>query len=154
MVKLSQLLRENGGTSVVELGMIAPILALFIVGIVDLAIAYSAKLSLEQAAQRSVEMAIGAGKVGSDYEYVRKEAASAANVPVENVTLATWLECGGSRQPDFYGVCEDSNDQIARYISVDIAGAYQPLFSLGAFGRQTDSAGRVPLRGDATVRLQ
>ena len=49
------LLCEEDGAAVIELALIAPVLALTVIGIVDMSNAYSRKLALEQAAQRAVE---------------------------------------------------------------------------------------------------
>ncbi len=58
MKRLSHLFRDERGTSVIELALVAPILASLVIGMSDLSRAYSAKLQLEQAAQRSIEKAM------------------------------------------------------------------------------------------------
>src|SRR5258708_14450063 len=50
-----KLLRLTGGPAIIELAMVAPVLALGVIGIVDISNAYSRKLALEQGAQRAVE---------------------------------------------------------------------------------------------------
>ena len=49
------LLANDGGAAVIEMALIAPVLALGVIGIVDVSNAYSRKLALEQGAQRAVE---------------------------------------------------------------------------------------------------
>ena len=51
----SRLLRNQRGAAVIEMAMVAPVLALGVIGIVDVSNAYSRKLALEQGAQRAVE---------------------------------------------------------------------------------------------------
>ena len=46
---------DQRGAAVIELAMIAPILAMMVIGIVDMSNGYSRKLALEQGAQRAVE---------------------------------------------------------------------------------------------------
>src|SRR5581483_3267691 len=49
------LLRNDRGAAIIELALVAPVLALVVAGIVDLSNAYSKKLALEQGAQRAIE---------------------------------------------------------------------------------------------------
>jgi Flp pilus assembly protein TadG len=50
-----RLLGNDGGAAVIEMALIAPVLALGVIGIVDVSNAYSRKLALEQGVQRAVE---------------------------------------------------------------------------------------------------
>ena len=53
--RLCQLGRDKRGAAVVELAVVAPMIALLTVGVVDLSNGFSRKLKIEQAAQRSIE---------------------------------------------------------------------------------------------------
>lgn len=53
-----RLLRNERGAALIELALVAPVLALGIVGIIDISNAYSRKLALEQGAQRAIEKII------------------------------------------------------------------------------------------------
>jgi len=50
-----RLLADDRGAAVIEMALIAPVLALGVIGIVDVSNAYSRKLALEQGVQRAVE---------------------------------------------------------------------------------------------------
>src|SRR4029078_8968519 len=50
-----RLYSSERGAAVIEMALIAPVLALGVIGIVDVSNAYSRKLALEQGAQRAVE---------------------------------------------------------------------------------------------------
>ena len=52
---LKRLRSDERGAAVIELALIAPVLATMTVGVLDLSTAFSRKLALEQAAQRGVE---------------------------------------------------------------------------------------------------
>jgi Flp pilus assembly protein TadG len=52
---LARLARNERGAAVIELALVAPILATLVIGITDVSIAYGHKLELEQAAQRAIE---------------------------------------------------------------------------------------------------
>lgn len=54
-VPIRTLWRDRGGAAVIEMALVAPILALTVVGIVDMSNAFSRKLALEQGAQRAIE---------------------------------------------------------------------------------------------------
>ena len=55
IAQLSPYTRDERGASIIELALVAPVLASMLVGMVDLSRAYSYKLKLEQAAQRAIE---------------------------------------------------------------------------------------------------
>jgi Flp pilus assembly protein TadG len=69
MIRRLRALREDvRGSTIVELALVAPIFATFVVGMTDLSRGYSLKLQLEQAAQRSIERAMQGAKRLSLYQ--------------------------------------------------------------------------------------
>jgi Flp pilus assembly protein TadG len=143
--------RDARGVSTVELALITPILMVILAGSVDVARLISTKLRLQQAAERTAEMA-SAGKVGSSaFTSLQTEAATAANVPTTQVTVTYWLECDGTKQTSFDGTCT-SGQQVGRFASVSIAGSYTPSFSwlLHAAG----GGSSIAVSGSASVRVQ
>lgn len=151
----SVLLRDRRGTSVVELALFLPFVALLLVGIVDLSNGVAARLMLSQAVNRTLEMAASHSLVADkdasevDYDFLRTEAAAAAGVAEENVTLTTWLECDGERQDDYSGSCS-SGETIARYLRIRIDSSFDPSFDVGPLG----GYGPVPLFAEAAMRIQ
>ena len=143
---LRRLRREERGTSAIEFALIAPILGMLIVGIADYARGFSERHALETAAHRALERA-GVGSTQSDYSFVRQEAATAAGVPLESVTLDNWLECDGARMSSYSAACAEGQ-QVARYLYVKIVKTFEPSFNW------TRSPQPVQLEGDAAVRLQ
>ena len=155
-------LREEGGAAVIELALVAPVLALTVIGIVDMSNAYSQKLLLEQAAQRAVE------KIGQTTETATVEAtlANEAVCQVNGVTngtcntspitasdvTVTWsLECtdsSGTKSTQsttssaLYDafVCGSGTVSQARYLQVTVNNKYYPLFPIH-FGGYTVSGG-------------
>ena len=149
---LRPLARDQKGVSVIEMAFLAPILAAFTVGIADLGRGFAERFALQQSIHRTLEMAHQAGAVDGDYDYLIAEAASAAGVPADDVTLGEWLECNGVRQTDFDGSCPNG-EQIARYISLRIDCTYNPMFSgLPFITRNAD--GSVPMSAQASLRIQ
>lgn len=138
--------RDVTGASIVELALLSPILLVALAGTVDCARLLSTKLRLQQAAERTAEMATAGGVASAAFGSLQNEAAAAAKVPASSVAVSYWLECDGSRQTDFQGTC-GAGQQVARFTSVSIAGNYSPSFPwlLGA---------NVAVNGRASVRVQ
>ena len=78
MRKILSLSSCERGASVIELALTAPILTTMIIGMVDLSRAFSMKLQLEQAAQRTIEKVEQQRSVATDYSTLSTEAANAA----------------------------------------------------------------------------
>jgi Flp pilus assembly protein TadG len=84
-----KLSRDDRGAAIIEMALLAPLLATVVIGMTDLSLAYSQKLLLEQAAQRSIEKAMQ-GMQGDDstdiFETLQEEAAATAGVNENAVT--------------------------------------------------------------------
>ena len=146
---------DQRGTSIVELAAVAPIFALMVVGLGDLARGFSEKYALQQAVNRTVELA-HQGSPNDNYDFLTTEAAqaaAAAGATGATVTLTSWLECNGSTTKKAWtDTCADGQ-QIARYITLKIDSAFTPSFaSLTYSGIGAD--GKVPITASASVRVQ
>lgn len=157
--RLSHLVRDERGTSIIELALMAPILASLVIGMSDLSLAYSAKLQLEQAAQRSIEKAMNGKKEAALFETLLAEATEAADVAEDAVEISYWLECNGVSQntspstmeADYGKVCPD-DETYARYVNVRIEKGFEPVFSSEWLGANPD--GTFTLVGEAGIRVQ
>lgn len=164
---LRNLLGCDRGASVIEMGLLAPILATLLVGIIDLSRAYSERLFIEQAAQRTIEKVAQQRNVSTDYSTLATEAAQAAQITQtsSNPLVDYWLECSsdngvtwtrqgnGSPGNGFNGQCPNASDIPARYVTVTIQKNFTPMFSTRFFpGANND--GTVPLRAEAGIRVQ
>lgn len=142
------------GASVIEMALVAPLFGAVVMGTVDVAIGFTERLGLESAAHRTIEMVTARGQVGSDYSYLRTEAANASGRPESDVTIDNWLECDEERQDSFTGSCDD-DETIARYVSVRIEGEYDPMFLHGPVALALgDGSDVIEISGDAVVRVQ
>ena len=146
-----RLSRDEGGTSIIELALVAPILATLLIGMVDLSRAYSRKLMLEQAAQRAIEKIQQYQSTTSTYGTLQTEAAAAAGVPTSDVAIDFWLECNGTRAADYNSVCS-SGQTYGRWVQVDITGTFSPMFRVRWLGSNAD--GTFTLHGIAGMRTQ
>jgi Flp pilus assembly protein TadG len=153
--KFIALARSEGGTSIVEMGFAAPILSLLLIGMVDMSRGYSAKLQLEQIAQRTVEQ-VQNGDYAETNDYktaLKAEDAAAAGVATTAVTISSWLECNNNgTKLAFTDSCADTSHPYARYVEVSIDKKYTPMFKTKFAGAAAD--GTYMLKGTAGVRVQ
>ncbi|HEY0628718.1 MAG TPA: TadE/TadG family type IV pilus assembly protein [Sphingomicrobium sp.] len=162
MKRLAHLVRDERGTSVIELALVAPVLAALVIGMTDLSRGYSAKLQLEQAAQRSIERTMNGKKQTALFQTLQTEAMQAAGVGAGAVEVRFWLECDGVPQntapstmeemvEDYKIVCEDGEPQ-ARYVNVRIEKTFTPMFNTRWLGANPN--GTYTLVGEAGIRVQ
>ena len=152
------LARDERGASIIEMAMAMPVLAGLLIGMVDISRAYSAKLQIEQAAQRAIEKVQQYNTSESTYATLRTEAASAARaagftaVADSDVTIDYWLECNGTRQANYDTVCT-GGQAYARWITLDIPAKFTPMFSSRRWPG-SNSDGTYTIHGKAGLRTQ
>lgn len=156
--RLARLGADESGTSIIEMALLAPILATMMVGMVDLGSAYSAKLKLVQGAQRAVEkiQRFGIGVEGkTDVASLKAEAADGAGIEVAKVVVTSWLECtsteGTVTTKAYDGECA-TGEAFARTVQIDAEGTYTPMFTLKWAGANAN--GTFTLNGKAGIRVQ
>lgn len=148
-----RLIHDQRGASVIETALVVPLLAILVMGVSDVAMGFSQKIKVQQAAARAIEMATAGGLSTAALTAMQADAASAAGVTTADVTLDTWLECNGVREPSSTTVCADATAQIGRYVSVSINGKYRPLFAFLAPQRR-NADGDIVVTGYSAVRVQ
>lgn len=141
MENLGFLRRDERGTSIIEMGLVAPLLAAFLIGMVDIARATAAKLQTAQIAQRSMERLVAQPNV-TDATLIT-EAAEAAEVEETAVIIDRWLECNGDEET-VASACP-AGETYARYVSISVAKAYEPYLS---------SRFAMTVTGKAGIRIQ
>lgn len=144
-------MRDERGLAVIELAAIAPVLLAVIIGMSEISTAYSTRLQLEQAAQRTVEKVLNNSIASSADEPLKLEAAEAAGVSPDAVVVAYTLECGNVPQPDPRTPCLPGQVQ-ARFVKLEITKRYSPMFTTRFLGSSGD--GSFLLRGRAAARIQ
>jgi Flp pilus assembly protein TadG len=155
MLLSSKLLSNNRGAAVIELALAAPFFAAIVIGMNDLSRAYSEKLKLEQAAQRTIEKVEQQHTVLTDYSSYSTEAsnaATAAGYSGSTVSVDYWLECNGVRQTTTTTPCS-SGQTYARYVTVTISNTYTPMFTSRVWPG-ADAYGNIPVSGYAGIRVQ
>lgn len=162
------------GAVIIELALIAPVIALFVIGLVDLSNAYSRKLALEQGAQRAIEKIMQTTDVDTVEGTLTAEALCQVNgkdgngvcktapINASNVTVSFRLECtnsGGavSAQSSTDALafdtfsCPGGTVKHARYIQIALTDSYLAMFPI-TFGNSV--SGRYPLAATAGMRTE
>ena len=156
----SALPRDRRGAAIIELALVAPVLALMVVGIVDMSNAFSRKLALEQGAQRAIEKIMqtteddyGRGHAqdrgGRARSTARTPTGPARRRPIaaSNVTVTFRLECNDadgavttqtSTDPtrSMRSSAPNDTDKQSRYIQVAVTDKYTPMFPIHFCGDQ------------------
>jgi Flp pilus assembly protein TadG len=154
MRRFPTLIRDRDGNVTIEMALLAPVLAMMLIGLVDISTAYSAKLKLEQVAQRSVEKVMQNSFKPADETTLETEAQSAAGTgSVANVTY--WLECDHVKMTgaSAYTTGCTSGQQYGRYMQIDITKPYTPLIAW-TFPGVSNANGTMTVRGIAGTRFQ
>ncbi len=151
-----RLIRNQDGMAFIELAMVLPVLMVLLLGAIDMSRLISARMDMEQAAQRVTDYALSVRPTNGDTSYLVTEAIAASGLAAENVTAQIFLVCNGVRSNNFNGGCA-SGEASARYVSISIRDDVDPFFDWTAL------AGMVGLDafnssfsvvGDSTVRIQ
>ncbi len=156
LTQISRLRSDERGTSALELAFTAPIFLLLLVGLGDLARGVSQKFALQQAVNRTIELA-QYGSPSDDYAYLEAkldEAATAAGATGAVSTFEAWLECNGvdTAKLAWSGSCP-AGQQIARYVSLTLDSTFVPMFGSAGYPG-ANANGSIPLRARASLRVQ
>lgn len=162
------------GAVIIELAIVAPMLALMTIGVIDLSNAFSRKLALEQGAHRAIEKIMQTTDYDSVENTLTSEAICQVNgtnpdgtckttpINASNVTVSWRLECtdsGGAMTAqtttsaaafDLF-VCGTGTAKEARYIQIALTDNYQSMFPVQFGG---DGAGGYPISATAGMRTQ
>lgn len=153
--RFRSILRDEHGASLIELALVLPILASLLIGMVDIARGYSAKLQLEQSAQRAIERVQQYQATESTATLMQTDAtaaATAAGFTSPTVTVTWWLECNGVKQALYNDDCAPG-EAYARFTKVTVASTFKPLFGTKYFPG-ANANGTFDLSGAAAIRTQ
>lgn len=142
---------DQRGAAVIEMALVAPVLALCIVGIVDMSNAYTAKLGLEQGAQRAIEKIMNTTENATVESTLATEAVCQVNgmnsdgtcktspISASNVTVTWRVDCTSSTGSvttqtttssatyDTY-VANTCSGTKSGYVQVTVTDKYAPIF--------------------------
>ena len=149
-----RLLANERGAAVIEMALIAPVLATATIGIIDMSNAYSKKLALEQGAQRAIEKIMNTTENATVESTLANEAVCQVNgtttsggvttcnsspITTSNVTVTWRLDCttGGTTTSQsttssatYDGYVTACAGTKAGYVAVTVTDKYSPLFPI------------------------
>jgi len=155
--RLTQLAANARGAAVIEMALVAPVLAGATIGIIDISNAYSKKLALEQGAQRAIEKIMNTTETSSVEATLANEAVCQVNgttttggvqtcnsspITASNVTVTWTLDCttGGTMTAQtttnsatydgYVDACTLLGGTKAGYVQVTVTDKYTPLFPI------------------------
>lgn len=143
--------QDDRGAAIIELALAAPVFAMMIIGMSDMARAYSMKLQLEQSSQRAIEKVMNGQANTTVVAALKTEAATTAGVPESQVVVDYWLECDGTRSGTYDSTCT-TGQAMRRYMSVQINKRFTPMFKIRFGAARAD--GHYTLYGKTSVRIQ
>ena len=154
-LKRIRLLANDRGAAVIEMALIAPVLALGVIGIVDVSNAYSRKLALEQGVQRAVEKIADTTENSTVESTLVNEVKCQVNgstmsgstttcntSATQNITVNWRVDCanGGATTTTSttssatydtaVGDCKTAGGTPAGYVQVTVTDKYSPLFPI------------------------
>jgi len=167
---------DTRGAAVIELALIAPVLALTVIGIVDMSNAFSRKLALEQGAQRAIEKVMQTTEDDTVQGTLTTEAVCQVDglnangtcktspITASDVTVSWRLECTDttsgalttqtSTDADaFDALTCPGGSKEARYLQVALQDKYTPLFPI-RFASFNTSDGTYHMSATAGMRIQ
>jgi Flp pilus assembly protein TadG len=137
------------GIALVETALIAPILAMIVIGTIDVANYGSTKLNAQQAVNRGLEMAMigGPSTAASD---IQAQTAAQAGVATSQVTVTQTLECAGT-STSWSSTCS-SGQETARYVQIQLSTSFRPSFALSRLWG--DANGNMAISATGVIRVQ
>ena len=151
--RLRSLRDDERGVSLLEFAAMAPMLGLLIVAIADIGRGYTERFAIQQAANRTLELA-HSGTKSNDYSFLTTQAQTAAGEGA-TVTLTQWLECtatNGTRTTKTIGSTCSSGEETGRYVTLNISKPFVPAFSTIGYPKEAD--GTIKLKARASLRVQ
>ena len=152
---------DQSGAVLIEIALIAPMLALMVMGISDISVAFSKRLELEQAVQRAIEKVMQTTGEKTPEETIKSEACAQYNggtnadgtcktggITEDDVIVTYTLTCNNVAQA--YDTDCTSGQKEYRYIEATVTDTYTPMFPIH-FGTGDDDT--YTLTAKAGVRV-
>ena len=154
---IQRLIRDQSGVGFVELALVAPLLALMFLGMIDMSKVISTRVDLEQAAQRTTDLALAKRPPNGNTAYLVAEAVAASGVPSNHVTVTLTCECNGVVQNKYTDSCA-TGEVTKRFATVSIKKEVATGFNWRIVGAMfTGGAATytpITVVGDSVARLQ
>ncbi|MBY2929127.1 pilus assembly protein [Sphingomonadales bacterium 56] len=149
---MNRLRIDKSGMALVETALVAPFLAMIIMGTTDAARYGAAKMKVQQAVNRGLEMSWMGGPNVTTSD-IQAQAAAQADVPASAVTVTQTFECGGTATN--WSTTSCASGEAARYTQIQISTTFTPSFAGSALAKMLgNSNGVVPISATGVLRIQ
>ncbi|MDG5751220.1 pilus assembly protein [Qipengyuania sp. XHP0211] len=135
--KSRKLRGDQQGTATIELAIATPVLLMFALGGIDLALGFVHKLEVQQYAQ------IGADYVMSEMETVptdveiKARVHEGSGVPLGDITVERWIECDGEKNS--LPACINAGFDYTQYLSIEVDQDYEPILDIEGYADFVDT---------------
>ena len=135
--KSRKLRGDQQGTATIELAIATPVLLMFALGGIDLALGFVHKLEVQQYAQ------IGADYIMSEMETVptdveiKARVHEGSGVPLGDITVERWIECDGEKNS--LPACINAGFDYTQYLSIEVDQDYEPILDIEGYADFVDT---------------
>ena len=137
MRKSKDVRADQKGTATIELAIATPVLLMFALGGIDLALGFVHKLEVQQYAQ------IGADYVMSEMETlptnveIKARVHEGSGVPLGDITVERWIECDGEKNS--LPACINAGFDYTQYLSIEVDQDYEPILDIKGYADFVDT---------------
>ena len=137
MRKSKDVRADQKGTATIELAIATPVLLMFALGGIDLALGFVHKLEVQQYAQ------IGADYVMSEMETlptnveIKARVHEGSGVPLGDITVERWIECDGEKNS--LPACINAGFDYTQYLSIEVDQDYEPILDIEGYADFVDT---------------
>ncbi len=138
MIRKSREVRaDQKGTATIELAIATPVLLMFALGGIDLALGFVHKLEVQQYAQ------IGADYIMSEMETlptdveIKARVHEGSGVPLGDITVERWIECDGEKNS--LPACINAGFDYTQYLSIEVDQDYEPILDIEGYADFVDT---------------
>lgn len=120
-----RLIRDDRGTSLIELAIVAPVLAGLMLGMVDVSLMVQRRLEMQEATAQLANIAASTPPTALTLAGLRTAGARLAHVPEDQVTLGLGVRCNnGPIQP--VGTVCDAGQQSSNMLTIRLQDQFGP----------------------------
>ena len=151
MRKSKDVRADQKGTATIELAIATPVLLMFALGGIDLALGYVHKLEVQQYAQ------IGADYVMSEMETlpaaadVKLRVHEGSGVALNKITVDEWVECDGEKISAPKCVGKHKDDEETKFMKISVDKDYEPILDIKGYA---DFVDKFTATGSVTLQVE
>ncbi len=120
-----RLLRDDRGTSLIELAIVAPVLAGLMLGMVDVSLLVQRRLAMQEATAQLANIAASTPPTALTLAGLQTAGARLAHVPEDQITLALGIRCNNGPIQPLGAVC-DLGQQSSNMLTIRLQDQFGP----------------------------